>query len=73
MRKQLGDKTTCKHSLLLILVDIDFLFHVGYRNNLRVLYCQNKGNTTRTSRYIPREPEKILDAPGLLNDFCEFL
>lgn len=43
----------------------------GYQNNLRVIYSQNKGSATKAkyNRYIPRQAEKILDAPGLLNDF----
>jgi hypothetical protein len=46
----------------------------GYQNNLRVVYCQNRGSSkAKSSRYISKVPEKILDAPELLNDFCELL
>ncbi|CAB4027806.1 cell division cycle 20 homolog [Paramuricea clavata] len=42
----------------------------GYQNNLRVVYCQNRGSSkAKSSRYISKVPEKILDAPELLNDF----
>ncbi|KAI0562477.1 cell division cycle 2 cofactor of APC complex [Gracilaria domingensis] len=44
----------------------------GYLNPHRVLYNQNScGSRVRRSkfRHIPQAPEKILDAPGLLEDF----
>ncbi|CAK9024010.1 Cell division cycle protein 20 homolog (p55CDC) [Durusdinium trenchii] len=44
----------------------------GYENNLKVLYTQNKEKLARTSkpaRHIPSAPERILDAPDLLDDY----
>ena len=44
----------------------------GYQNSLRVLYSQNReaGNVPRKySRHIPQAPERILDAPELLDDY----
>lgn len=45
----------------------------GYLNSLRVLYTQNKisdfSKKKQTTRYIPQAPEKILDAPELMDDF----
>jgi hypothetical protein len=46
----------------------------GYLNDLRVLYCQNKTpgtSTKKNSRYIPSAPERILDAPDLIDDYCK--
>ncbi|XP_046850230.1 cell division cycle protein 20 homolog [Xenia sp. Carnegie-2017] len=44
----------------------------GYLNDLRVLYCQSKTpgtSTKKNSRYIPSAPERILDAPDLIDDY----
>ncbi|CAN8067927.1 unnamed protein product [Agarophyton chilense] len=44
----------------------------GYLNPHRVLYNQNSFNSRvrrNKFRHIPQAPEKILDAPGLLEDF----
>ena len=48
----------------------------GYESSLRALYTQNKGhtgtrgaNSPKSTRYIPSMPEKILDAPDLLDDY----
>ena len=45
----------------------------GHLNNLRVLYTQNKitdySKKRTTSRYIPQAPEKILDAPEMMDDY----
>lgn len=44
----------------------------GYLNDLRVLYCQNKTpgtSTKKNSRYISPAPERILDAPDLIDDY----
>ncbi|XP_070563787.1 cell division cycle protein 20 homolog [Ptychodera flava] len=43
----------------------------GYQNNLRVLYSQNKtpGSCRKTIRHIPQLPERILDAPEILDDY----
>ena len=46
----------------------------GYLNDLRVLYCQNKTpgtSTKKNSRYVPSAPERILDAPDLIDDYCK--
>jgi len=44
----------------------------GYENNLKVLYTQNKEKLSRVNkpaRHIPSAPERILDAPDLLDDY----
>jgi len=45
----------------------------GYLNAQRVLYTQNKISDFKskkvTTRYIPQAPEKILDAPELMDDY----
>jgi cell division cycle protein 20 (cofactor of APC complex) len=42
-----------------------------HQNSMRVLYSQNKGGEKikKTTRHIPQGPEKILDAPDLLDDY----
>lgn len=44
----------------------------GYRSNVNVLYtCMNPSSSVkRSSRHIPRTPDRILDAPGISDDFC---
>lgn len=43
----------------------------GYQNSLKVLYSQNKaqGIKKKSMRHIPQAPERILDAPELLDDY----
>ncbi|XP_064625021.1 cell division cycle protein 20 homolog [Lineus longissimus] len=44
----------------------------GHLNNMRVLYSQSKtpGSSVRkTTRVIPQVPERILDAPDILDDY----
>eukprot|EP00761_Pharyngomonas_kirbyi_P011189 gb/GECH01011214.1/.p1 GENE.gb/GECH01011214.1/~~gb/GECH01011214.1/.p1 ORF type:complete len:484 (+),score=106.24 gb/GECH01011214.1/:1-1452(+) len=46
----------------------------GYQNNMRVLYTQNKMNWKQSAkpqvtRHIPQVPEKILDAPDIVDDY----
>ncbi|TRZ00791.1 hypothetical protein DNTS_017262 [Danionella cerebrum] len=42
----------------------------GYQNNLKVLYSQTHTPASiKKSRYIYSVPERILDAPGIRNDF----
>jgi len=41
-----------------------------FHNNLRVLYTQQKGSTqAKKSRHISATPERILDAPELVDDY----
>lgn len=44
---------------------------VGYENRLGVLYSQSLGaaQPKRNTRHIPSAPERILDAPDLLDDY----
>ncbi|KOB70000.1 Fizzy [Operophtera brumata] len=44
----------------------------GYQNRLRVVYSQAKvpSSVKNTSRYIPQAPDRILDAPDILDDYC---
>jgi cell division cycle 20, cofactor of APC complex len=43
----------------------------GYQNELRVLYSQNRerSQVQRVKRHISTTPERILDAPDLVNDY----
>ncbi|XP_041474735.1 cell division cycle protein 20 homolog [Lytechinus variegatus] len=43
----------------------------GYQNNLKVMYSHNKtpGSTKKPVRHIPQQPERILDAPDMLDDY----
>ncbi|MCL4129495.1 UNVERIFIED_CONTAM: hypothetical protein GTU68_017833 [Idotea baltica] len=43
----------------------------GHVNNLKVLYSASKSSVTKATctRHIPSVPEKVLDAPELLNDY----
>ncbi|XP_049872484.1 cell division cycle protein 20 homolog [Pectinophora gossypiella] len=43
----------------------------GYQNRLRVVYSQAKvpSSVKNTTRYIPQAPERILDAPDLVDDY----
>ncbi|EDQ87228.1 uncharacterized protein MONBRDRAFT_10098 [Monosiga brevicollis MX1] len=43
----------------------------GHKNDLRVLYTQNRGaqRVRKASRAIPQNPERILDAPEMRPDF----
>jgi cell division cycle 20, cofactor of APC complex len=47
--------------------------HIGDTSvtDLKVLYTQNKGNEAKVkvSRHIPSFPDKILDAPGIVDDY----
>lgn len=43
----------------------------GYMNPLKVMYSQTKtpSSTKSNSRYIPQSPERILDAPDIVDDY----
>ncbi|KAK3735429.1 hypothetical protein RRG08_015622 [Elysia crispata] len=43
----------------------------GYQNNLKVLYSSSKqcSSQKKKVRYIPQVPERILDAPDILDDY----
>ncbi|KAH9515360.1 ubiquitin-protein transferase activating protein [Bulinus truncatus] len=43
----------------------------GYQNNLRVLYSTSKTGVSakKTTRHIPQQPDRILDAPEILDDY----
>ncbi|CAG2104195.1 unnamed protein product [Medioppia subpectinata] len=43
----------------------------GQANSLKVLYSSSKcgSSSKKTSRYIPTQPERILDAPDIKNDY----
>ncbi|CAG4935951.1 unnamed protein product [Parnassius apollo] len=43
----------------------------GYQNRLRVVYSQAKvpSSVKNTTRYIPQAPDRILDAPDILDDY----
>lgn len=43
----------------------------GFQNPMRVLYSQSKAppSTKCSSRYIPQAPDRILDAPDIIDDY----
>lgn len=42
----------------------------GYQNAMKVVYSQTKTPmSTKSSRYIPHAPERILDAPDIVDDY----
>lgn len=45
----------------------------GYQNPLKVLYSQTKtpGSVRASTRYIPQAPDRILDAPEIIDDYCK--
>lgn len=44
----------------------------SHQNPLRVVYSIKTPMSTKSgSRYIPSSPERILDAPDIINDYCE--
>ena len=47
----------------------------GYMNPLKVMYSQTKtpSSTKSSSRYIPQSPERILDAPDIVDDYCKHI
>lgn len=46
----------------------------SHQNPLRVVYSIKTPMSTKSgSRYIPTSPERILDAPDIINDYCEYL
>lgn len=46
----------------------------GYQNSLKILYSAQtvKKEVVKTMRHIPSAPVRILDAPDILDDYCEF-
>lgn len=65
----LGDK---KHAKILAFSKKAPAPPVGYQNSLKVLYSQNttgQVNRKKVTRHIPQAPERVLDAPDLLDDF----
>lgn len=46
----------------------------GYQNPLKVLYSQTKtpSSVKASTRYIPSAPDRILDAPEIVDDYCKF-
>lgn len=45
----------------------------GYQNPLKVLYSQAKtpASVRASTRYIPQAPDRILDAPEIIDDYCK--
>lgn len=45
----------------------------GAGSQLKVLYSMTTpGTNAKSLRHIPQAPERILDAPEMLDDYCEF-
>lgn len=47
----------------------------GYQNPLRVVYSQTKtpASVKASTRYIPQAPDRILDAPEIIDDYCKYI
>ncbi|GAB0088437.1 hypothetical protein DMENIID0001_028540 [Sergentomyia squamirostris] len=46
----------------------------SHQNPLKVVYSTKTPVSTKSgTRYIPHAPERILDAPDIINDYCEYL
>lgn len=46
----------------------------SHQNPLRVVYSIKTPMSTKSgTRYIPTSPERILDAPDIINDYCKYL
>ena len=43
----------------------------SHSNSLKILYSSGKSqhNTKKVARHIPQTPERILDAPDIINDY----
>lgn len=57
-----------------VLNESNLYYVLGYQNNLRVLYSSCKtpaSSVKKTIRHIPQVPERILDAPDILDDYCK--
>jgi len=51
-----------------------FVFIVGAQaSGMKVLYSHTKtpGSTCKSLRHIPQAPDRILDAPDIMDDYCE--
>jgi len=51
------------------------LFAVGSQNsNLKVLYSHSKQqpSASKSIRHVPQSPERVLDAPDILDDYCGY-
>lgn len=49
------------------------LADIGYRQSTNIVYSCVKPSSSvkRSRRYIAKSPERILDAPGIRDDFCK--
>lgn len=71
---------SCRYKIREVHHKVLLIFHLivvlaGHLNDLRVLYSQNKTPSTsskKNARHIPQVPERILDAPDLIDDYCKF-
>jgi len=45
----------------------------GFLNPLKVVYSHSKtpGSVKNATRYIPQTPDRILDAPDIIDDYCK--
>ena len=67
---------TCVTCCFFLFSTLPIFYFSGHLNDLRVLYGQNKTPSTSTkknARHIPQVPERILDAPDLIDDYCKLL
>jgi hypothetical protein len=47
----------------------------GFFNPLKVVYSHSKApaSVKSSTRYIPQTPDRILDAPDIMDDYCKFV
>lgn len=60
-------------SLKMCCLDVSYVLplFLGAGSQLKVLYSMaTPGTNTKSLRHIPQAPERILDAPELLDDYC---
>jgi len=78
LEQRLFDGKKVKDAKILTLTEKAPKAPADWHNNLRVLYSQNKifpgSNNTNarkqvSTRHIPQTPDKVLDAPGMIDDY----
>lgn len=60
---------------VLVVLITETSYFAGYINPNKVLYSHRTGPVSpnkKLARFIPSQPDKVLDAPALLDDYCKF-
>ena len=67
MSEMVGDMSNCR---VMLYTNKAPRAPEGHSNNHKVVYSSFKSSTKKkTSRFIPSAPERILDAPDIVNDY----